>query len=186
MAERKLRLVCSITEGPTPDERGNVSFKVKVGDEIVIGVANPCGVGWQGEITLGNLAVVNAAMATVQDFVAVHQHEMPQLYREAARLRRDKGNPPPVGNTRRGQFELVGQPTRAANSVRFTARSAWATVEVLIFREGGFIDHCDDWQAVSDADRDEAMTIALDYIFAHPGQAAGLGLDVGLLEELWR
>jgi len=36
------------------------------------------------------------------------------------------------------------------------------------------------------ADRDEALTIALDYIFAHPDQATGLGLDVDLLEELWR
>lgn len=55
-----------------------------------------------------------------------------------------------------------------------------------IFREGAFIDHCDAWQAVSDVDRDEAVTIALDYIFAHRDWAAGLGLDVALLEELWR
>jgi hypothetical protein len=186
MTERELRLVGSITEGPTPDEHGNVIFKVSVGDEVVIGVANPCGVGWRGEITPENLAVVNASVATVQDFIKVHEHEMPQLYRDAARLRRSKGNPPPAGNTRRGQFELVGQPTRAANSVRFGARSAWAMIEVQIFREGGFIDHCDDWQAVSDVDRDEAVTLALEYVFAHPDRAADLGLDVGLLEELWR
>jgi hypothetical protein len=59
-------------------------------------------------------------------------------------------------------------------------------VEVLVFAEGGFVDHCEDWQAVSEIDRDEAVTSALDWIFAHPDWAAGLGLDVGLLEELWR
>jgi hypothetical protein len=179
-------LVGRIDGGPTPDEHGYVSFKVTVGDEDMVGLASPCGVGCRGEVRPGNLATVNAAMKAVRDFVKAHEHEMPGLYREAARLRRDKGNPSPAGNTRRGLFELVGQPTRAADSVRFTARSAWAKVEVLIFRGGGFIDHCDDWQAVSDADRDEALTIALDYVFAHAEEATGFGLDVGLLEELWR
>lgn len=171
MSEREAALTGSITEGPTPDEYGDVLFQVRAGDETVIGVANACGVGWRGEITLENRAVVNATMATVGDFVEVHKQEMPSFYREAARLRRAKGNPPPAGNTRRGYFELVGQPTRVRNSVRFTVRSAWATVDVLIFREGGFVDHCDDWEAVSNLDRDEAVTIALDYIFAHPGWA---------------
>jgi hypothetical protein len=186
MTERESARVGSITEGPTPDEYGNVGFRVRVGEEVVIGVANPCGVGWHGEITPENLAVANATMAAVQDYIDVHKQEMSELYREAARLRRGEGNPPPAGNTRRGHFQLVGQPARASNSVRFTVRSAWATLEVLIFREGGFIDHCDDWQTISDVDRDEAVTIALDYIFAHPDWAAELGLDVGLLDELWR
>ncbi len=49
-------LVGSITEGPTPDEHGYLTFKVRVGDEVVIGVAYPwwhvrtgCNVGLNGQ-----------------------------------------------------------------------------------------------------------------------------------------
>ena len=187
MTEEERRLVGTIIEGPTPDEQGNdVIFKVKVGDEIVVGVANPLGVGWRGEITRENLSATNATRVAISAFIKGHEHEMLPLYREAARLRREKGYPPPHGNTRRGRFALDGPPTRAGKSVRFTARSTGTKIDILIFREGGFIDHCDDWESVSDADRDEAITAMLDYIFAHPEQATDLGLDVSLLEELWR
>lgn len=68
----------------------------------------------------------------------------------------------------------------------FTVRSEQADVEIMIYREGGFIDHCEDWDAISPEDLDEAFTLCLDYVLAHPAEATALGLDVNLLEELWR
>jgi hypothetical protein len=39
---------------------------------------------------------------------------------------------------------------------------------------------------VSHEDQSEAVTVCFDYVFAHPEEAAALGLDVALLDELWR
>jgi len=178
-------LIGTIIEGPTPDEHGDVTFKVRVGDEVVVGVANPCGVGRRGEITRANLDTTNAAMRAVQQFVKAHRTQMLTLYREAARLRRAAGNPAFAGNTRRGSVRLVGSPTKSASgSFVFAMRAGATEITILLFAEGGFIDHSN--AELSDQDRDEAFTVCLDYVFAHPNEAAALGMDVVLLDELWR
>jgi len=55
-----------------------------------------------------------------------------------------------------------------------------------VLEAGGVIDDCDDWRNVTDVDRASAFTAVLDYVFANREESAVLGIDVGLLEELYR
>ncbi len=176
----------TIVSGPTPEDDGNVTFGVKVEDRIVVGLANPCGYGFRGDI-LADLDTANAAMRAVSRFAQEHPGSMLPLYREAARLRRAAGKPPFAGNTRREKVRLIGPAVLQRNGgALFTTKAGETEIKIWIFGEGGFIDHCDDWAAVSDEDRDEAFTVSLDYVLSHPDQAIALGLDAGLLDELWR
>ncbi len=68
----------------------------------------------------------------------------------------------------------------------FKTAASSADIEITIYREGGFLDHCDNWEMVTDQELDEAFTICLDYLLMHRDEAAALGLDPSLLEELWR
>jgi hypothetical protein len=114
----------TIVGDPAPDEQGMVSFEVQVGNEIVIGVANPCGAGLREDFAAVNSDVASAVMRVVSQFVQEHRDEMPGLYREAARLRRAAGNAPFFGNLRRGRFEVVGAPVKLGDvAARFTHSS---------------------------------------------------------------
>jgi len=59
-------------------------------------------------------------------------------------------------------------------------------LRILVLEAGGVIDDCDDWRNVTDVDRASAFTAVLDYVFANREESAVLGIDVGLLEELYR
>jgi hypothetical protein len=125
----------------------------------------------------------------LSQFVEEHSDEMPRLYREAARLRRAAGNAPIFGNLRRGRFAVVGAPVKLGDvGARFIAQAGEMRLTVVVSKGGGFdvIELYDDFKDVSNEDQSEAVTVCFDHIFAHPEEAAALGLDVGLLDELWR
>jgi hypothetical protein len=178
----------TLVDGPTPDERGMVAFNVRVGDEIVVGIACPCGFGVREGVDSVSAAVASAVMHVVVQYAEEHKDEMLPLYREAARLRRAAGKPPILGRTRRGTAKLVGAPISNGHGVTvFVTMVGSVELKVLFFKDGGLIDSWNEEQAASEEDRDEAITLCLDYIFAHPEEAtAELGLDVALLDELWR
>jgi hypothetical protein len=181
------RLVGIIVDGPTPADDGNVTFRVQVGDEVLVGIANPCGGGCREPITDPNLAVSSATMRVVHQFIEEHGAEMLPLYREAARMRRAAGNAPIAGNTRRGLWQLVASPKKLDGAVvLFVTKAGARTIKVILFREGGFVDDCDDWEAVTDEDRDEAFTVCLDHVLDLADGGAELALDAALLDELWR
>jgi hypothetical protein len=91
-------LTGTIVGGPTPDEFGMVTFKVQVGDEIIIGVAHPCGSGTRDDSATMKAGVASVVMGVVSRYVEQRGEHMTPLYREAARLRRAAGNPPLAGN----------------------------------------------------------------------------------------
>jgi hypothetical protein len=178
-----------IVGDPTPGDSGMVAFRVQVGDGIVVGVAHPCGSGLRDDLATVDAAVASAVMTVVSRFVEEHGDEMLRLYREAARLRRGAGKPPTAGRTRRGKVLIVGAPVQLAEvGALFTTEVAGTRLKVALFKSGGFdfAEECEVLEAVCEKDRDEAVTVCLDYVFAHPEGAAGLGLDLALLEELWR
>jgi hypothetical protein len=166
-----------------------VSFKVQVGNEIVIGIAHPCGSGLREDFASVNPDVASTVMRIVAQFVEEHRAQMPALYREAARLRRAAGNAPFFGNMRRGKFEVVGSPVKLGDAgARFITQAGEIRLTVVVSKDGGFdvIELYDDLVDVSNEDQSEAITVCFDYVFAHPEEAAALGLDVALLDELWR
>ncbi len=182
------KLKGTIVGGPTPEDDGNVTFRVKVQQRVVTGTANCCGYGFRGDEST-DPALRNAVIVAVSQYAGEHRAIMPALYREAARLRRGAGNPPLAGNTRRGRVHIVGSPIALQDgSALFTTMAAGAPIKVVIFRDGGFIDHCDYDAPVTDDDRDEAFAVCLDHVLSHPSQVAALGLDLDLdlLAELWR
>jgi hypothetical protein len=179
----------AIVGSPTPDESGMVAFTVQVGDGIVVGVAHPCGSGLKDRLSTVDPAIASAVMRVVSLYVEERGDEMLALYREAARLRRGAGNPPLAGCTRRGKVHVVGAPVKLADAgALFMTDACGVRLKVAIYNRGGFdfAEECEYVEAVSEEDRDEAVTVCLDYIFAHPDEATVLGLDVALLDELWQ
>ena len=90
---------------------------------------------------------------------------------------------------RRGKFEVVGAPVKLGEAgARFITQSGETRLTVVVSKEGGFdvVELYDDLVDISNADQSDAATACFDYVFAHPDEAAALGLDVGLLDELWR
>ena len=95
-----------------------------------------------------------------------------------------QGNPPLAGNTRRGRVQIAGPPValQKDGSALFTTMADGASIKMpiqglFIFRDGGFIDHCDYDAPVTDRDdRDEAFAVCLDHVLSHPSQVAALGL----------
>ena len=189
MTDLSEELTGTIVGGPTPDDSGMVTFKIRVGAEIIIGVAHPCGSGTREDPAVMKAGVAGAVMRVVSRYVEQFGEHMPPLYREAARLRRAAGNPPLAGNTRWGKAKVVGAPVKMAElGAVFTTETAGMRLKVAIFRNGGFdfAEECEVVDAMCEEDRDEAVTVCFDYVFAHPDEAAALGLDVPLLDELWR
>jgi hypothetical protein len=64
--------------------------------------------------------------------------------------------------------------------------AAHGEILVAFFKNGGLIDRCDDWDLVTDVDRDAAVTCAIDGIIANPAAAQAAGVDPQLIEEIWR
>jgi hypothetical protein len=182
-------LTGTIVGSPTPDDSGMVTFKVRVGKEIILGVAHPCGSRTREDSAAMKAGVAGAVMRVVSRYVEQYGEHMAPLYREAARLRRAAGNPPIGGNTRRGRANVVCTPVKMAElGVVFTTETKGTRLKVAILKNGGFdfAEECEVVETVSEEDRDEAVTACLDYVFAHPDEAAALGLDLALLDELWR
>jgi hypothetical protein len=178
-----------IVGGPTPDDSGTVTFEVQVGEEIIIGVAHPCGSGTRDDPATMKAGVAGAVMMVVSRYVEQHGEHVAALYREAARLRRAAGNPPLAGNTRRGRAKVVGIPVKMAElGTVFTTQTGGMRLKIAVFKNGGydFAEECEVLERVSEEDRDDALTACFDYVFAHPDEAAALALDVALLDELWR
>jgi hypothetical protein len=166
-----------------------VTFKVQVGEEIHIGVAHPCGSGTREDPATMTAGSAGAVMRVVSHYVDQYGERMAPLYREAARLRRAAGNPPLAGNARRGRAKVVGSPVKMAElAAVFTTETGGTRLNVAIFKNGGFdfAEECEVMEAVCEEDRDEAVTACFDYVFAHADEAAALGLDLALLDELWR
>jgi hypothetical protein len=172
-----------LVDGPVPNEYGAVEFLVEVGEHRVKVSASPLGVGVSANESLdaGNLASV-----AVNRYVDANRSRMKELYREAAKLRRTAGNRPLVGNTRCDRIRVTSEPQARRNGIVVATQAGIAKVNVFLFNDGGLIDDCDDWSQVTDEDRDAAITAALDWVFNHRMKAVALGLDVDLLEELWR
>ena len=172
-----------ILKGPEPNDRGTVDFIVEVEGRPIAVSASPLGVG--AEMT-EPLELVNRAMAVVAGHVKANRSTLQDLYREAARLRRAAGNAPLVGNTRSEEVRLQLPPQVKKSGLLLKTRTRGVEVRVLILKGGGLIDDCDEWDSMNDLDRDAAITAALDWVFANIPMAEQAGLDVGLLEELWR
>jgi hypothetical protein len=170
-----------IVEGPTPDASGDVLFKVQVGDRFTEVVACPDGLGFLGE----DLELGNKGTGAVASFLREHRDQEVEWYREAARLRRAAGKPPhiaPAPSTR----VTVAESVHYDRFVMFRTRGAPADICVFVFENGGLMDDCDDYGAVTDDDRLEAMSVVLHYIFTYPDDARALGIDVALLAEFYQ
>jgi hypothetical protein len=177
-------LDAAIVAGPTPDASGQVLFKVRVGQRLVRVVAVPDGIGVDGEG--GQRADEGKAISAVSRFLKEHRAEEMAWHREAARLRREAGNPPPLGGRSSRDVAVLGEPRAYERSVVFRTRGPTAELRVVVSQTGSVIDDCDDWRGVTDDDRQSAISAVLEHIFAHPEQAAALGIDLALLEELHR
>ena len=189
MTDVSEELTGTIVGSPVPDDSGMVTFKVQVGEEIHIGVAHPCGSGTREDPATMTAGSAGAVMRVVSHYVDQYGERMAPLYREAARLRRAAGNPPLAGNARRGRAKVVGSPVKMAElAAVFTTETGGTRLNVAIFKNGGFdfAEECEVMEAVCEEDRDEAVTACFDYVFAHADEAAALGLDLALLDELWR
>jgi hypothetical protein len=171
-----------IVTGPSPDDRGCVVFTVRVDSADVEVTTSPLGTGVSAS---ENLDVGNKALRLVDDYWRTRPTERLTLLREAAQLRRNAGNPPLAANTRSEDVRLIGSPKRSGSGAKFGIQTPTTEMRVLVLADGGLIDDCDSWENVTDAERDAAFNAALTYIFAHPEEADGLGLDANLLRLLW-
>ncbi len=173
-----------VVEGPTPEASGYLVLKVRVGDQIFRGLTCPLGHG--ADMNDADLPTRNKVERAVHRFMDAHQGEALAWYREAARLRRLAGNPPIIGASRSRHVSVVGQPEARGDCVLFHTQGAPMELRVVLFKDGAVVDDCEDWSAVTDVDRDAAFTAVLDHLLANREEAAALGLDVQLFEELYR
>jgi hypothetical protein len=174
-------LEARVISGPTPTPIGDVAFEVVCGNRTVTVSVSPLGIG-SSEV---DVKVWNAACGAVGTQLPSNEEQL-EWFRAAARLRKAAGNPPLAGTTRTLDRTVVGAPTRKGGTVVYCTRVRSHAIRVLLFQSGGLMDDCDDWEGVTDEDRDAAITVALDHLFEHPDESRALGLDVPLLEELWR
>jgi hypothetical protein len=175
-----------IVEGPTPEATGYVVIKVRVGENVYRGLACTLGFGSGAGIEDGDLETKSKVMRAVDRFMDEHRSEALGWYREAAKLRRAAGNPPLIGASTARHASVVGRPQPRGRAVLFRTQGAPAELRVFVLEAGGVIDDCDDWMKVTDVDRDSAFTGVLEYVFANREESAALGIDIGLLEELYR
>jgi hypothetical protein len=172
-----------IVSGPTPDDSGLVLFQVRVGDRLVETYAEACGVGFSQD---EDLEVASRAMSAVFRFLSEHEGEKLNWYREAARLRRVAGNPPPLDCAVADHITVRGTPVQYDGFVVFWIDGVSMDLKIMVSAEGGVHDECSDWSALADGDRSAAFAAALAYLFFHREEVTAMGLDVGLLDELYR
>jgi hypothetical protein len=173
-----------IVEGPTPEASGYVVLKVRVDGHVFRGLACPLGHG--ADMSNADLPTKSKVTHAVHRFMDEHQGDALGWYREAARLRRLAGNPPLIGASTSRHVSVVGQPESRGRCVVFRTQGAPTELRVIVFEGGGVTDDCDDWRTVTDIDRDAATTAVLDHIFENREESAAFGIDVELLEELYR
>lgn len=172
-----------ILGAPTPVDDGSVLFSVGIGGRAIEVTASPLGVGASRS---EDRELANAAVTAVFAFLRSHRAEEIEWYRVAAKLRRQARKPPLAGTTESEDSRVVGGPTARSDGMILVVMVRNVELRVGVFRSGHIVDDCDAWESVTAADRDAAMGTALDWIFENPGRASEFGLDVALLDELWR
>jgi hypothetical protein len=172
-----------ILNGPIPDASGCVVFTVGSDDNTIEVAASPQGIGVPPEAPPD---LVNEALAIVATYLKEHADEELEWYRRAATLRRSAGQTAPVGNTRDDTAEVSGRVQSHAAGAVLKVLVASIEIRVLVSARGGLMDETDDWDLVTDVQRDAAITKALDYLLENPQEARSVGLDPDLLGLLWR
>jgi len=171
-----------LVAGPLPEPTGFVRFIVAVDGNPVPVLVNQNGVGAGTE----NLTVANAATKTVHHFLrGIARAEQLVWFRESARLRRRVGNPPDVSPVASTRLRIVGDPRVRSGAVFFNIEGAAVAISVIVTEGGTLLDDCEDWPAVTNVDRFEAMGIVLHRLLADPDGTKAFGLDPVLLAELY-
>jgi hypothetical protein len=171
-----------VISGPTLSPFGHVMFGVRYRDGVITVWQGPVGMGAEVE----DVDAWNAACKAVRSFWRPSEEEKWGAFRAAARLRKAAGNPAPSGNTRSPEASVVGEPTVKGSFVIYETRVRTHAIRVYILDSRIVSDDCDDWSGVTNEDRDAAITVALDHVFSHPEESRAVGLDLALLDELWR
>ena len=179
-----------IVSGPTPEPTGQVSFTVRVGERLLDVSASASGIGVRHAADSRDEATVHAASPhawrAVEHFLREHRAETLGWYRDAARLRRAAGNPPPFDVRAHDGVTVVGPPEPCGSFISLRLHGAPVEIRVDVGADGWVLDQCEDWQSVSAANRSAAIGTALHYVFANRDTVAAMGLDLDLLDELYR
>lgn len=170
-----------ILGGPVPTDSGACIFSVRVGEQLVQISVSPLGLSFEQEGSVAGLA-----RDQVQLYLRSNGPTMTEAYRDAARLRRASGNPPPAGNTRSPRATLDGAPIQKSSCTLFSTQTERGEIRVICFKDGAILDDCDNWAVVRPVDRDAAMTCVIDWIIENPQLAGAVGVDPNLIEDLWR
>jgi hypothetical protein len=172
-----------IIRGPVAADDGAVHFDVELAGQVARITAGPLGIGVEADAP-AELAAL--AVDEVERYLRAHEANRVEWYREAALLRRASGKPAPAGNTKSAAVQICRAPVAKESCLAFATHNGRTEVRVLIFKDGALIDDCDDWEAVTDADRDAAITTAIDWVVENEVQARELGLDPTLIRDIWR
>jgi hypothetical protein len=173
----------TVVSGPTFQESGAVEFLVLVGLRAVNVSLSPLGMGCgDGE----PLDVTNAACRAVSQHVEKHHSEELGWYREAARVRRAAGKPPPIPVQRTDSLRLIASATPNGELLLLRFQTQQAELRVVLAPPAAIGEDSDDWTLVTEADRSAAYVAAVDYVLQNRELAASVGIDVDALEEIWR
>lgn len=171
-----------IVSGPTPDDSGDVLFVVRVEDRLATIRASADSVGFAGG---DNFDDCNVASGLIHAFLRDRPHEEKiEWYKEAARLRRAAGNPPPYELPRLTHIVVAGEPVPGQSFVRLAIEGAGVPLFILFSHRGGVGDLCDDWSRLNPADRNAAFATAVDYALANRDKMVAAGLDMDLFTAL--
>lgn len=172
-----------IIRGPVAADDGAVHFDVELAGRVVSITAGPLGIGIEANAPA---ELAELAVDEVERYLRAHEANRVEWYREAALLRRASGKPAPAGNTRSATLKISHGPVAKESCLVFTTHNGRSEIRVLIFKDGALIDDCDDWDAVTDTDRDAAITTAIDWVVDNEVRARELGLDPKLIRDIWR
>lgn len=161
---------------------GFVTFHVRVGEQIVNVPVCPLGHGYDESVEMS--VAVRAANAVTR-VARVNRRQFTEWFRQAAHLRRTLGRPGMIDRSQVGDAQLTAQPKRRPNGVGFEVVVSGVEFRVLVADDGAIVDHTEDWERVGDAERTAAMASAVNWVIDNPRDAHDLGIDAGLIRDLW-
>jgi hypothetical protein len=169
--------------GPRFGNDGHVHFRVEVGGVEVEALDSPMGIGF---VDCDDLEAGSAALRAVSEYIDEHKTEQLEWYRKAAQCRRQAGVGRLAGNTRASGVTLMRAPTRTGRGVVEFPLAVWGVpLKVTLVESVALLDDCEQWDLITDSDRDAAMGVVLDYVCDHEDELRGLRVDVSMVKDLW-
>ena len=175
----------TIVSGPIPDEYGNATFVVMVGDRRVEAIATPDGAG----VSEQDFDVSGPVFRAISDFRKGKTELLLSCLREAAEVRRASGHSSGLDAYVPANITVGANPDVRGDCVFFAVTIGAIPLEVLVTRDGAIVDDYDPVAHPNGELELEALTGArravLNLVLAHPERAALWGLDCELLDLFW-